>query len=65
MQRFYKGLSHAKIRSGVAVEMVVGELLEVEKAVLELLLLLLLSALLAMAERQLAHSRKSRDPRAA
>lgn len=65
MQRFYKGLSHAKIRSGVAVEMVVGDLLEVEKAVLELLLLILLSALLAMAERQLAHSRKPRDPRAA
>ena len=65
MQRFYKGLSHAKIRSGVAVEMVVGDLLEVEKAVLEHLLLILLSALLVMAERQLAHSRKPRDPRAA
>ncbi len=65
MQRFYKGLSHAKIRSGLAVEMVVGELLEVEKAELELLLLILLSALLAMAERQLAHSRKPRDPHAA
>ena len=46
--------------------MVVGELLEVEKAVLQLLLLgILLSALLAIAERQLAHSRKPRDPRAA
>ena len=45
--------------------MVVGELLEVEKAVLELLHLILLSALLAMAERPLAHSRKPRDPRAA
>ena len=65
MQRFYKGLSHAKIRSGVAVEMVVGDLLQVEKAVLEHLLLIILSTLLAMAERQLAHSRKPRDPRAA